>query len=183
MLSMVAIIPPEEKLGLVILTNYDQHSLQAALCCYILHAFLGENAEDWSAVFKEHFEQQQEAERAKKQEIESARVSGTRPSREPHDYSGTYENTLYGQARIEQDGGKLVLHLMAHPDSPGDLDHWHYETFRCRWRDRYFGQSFVPFELDERGRVRAFRVKVREDWIDPLEYRFERVFDAPGEKE
>jgi CubicO group peptidase (beta-lactamase class C family) len=182
MLSMVAIIP-EEKLGLVILTNYDQHSLHAALCYHILDAFLGETAEDWSALFKERFEQEQAQERVKKQKIESARVTGTRPSRELHDYSGTYENTLYGQARVEQDDGKLVLHLMAHPDSPGDLDHWHYDTFCCRWRDRYFGQSFVPFELDEMGRVRAFGVKVREDWIDPLEYRFERVFDAPAEKE
>jgi hypothetical protein len=35
-------------------------------------------------------------------------------------------------------------------------------------------ESFIPFITDGQGNVVEFRVKIREDWLDPLEHVFRK---------
>jgi hypothetical protein len=37
----------------------------------------------------------------------------------------------------------------------GDLEHWHYDTFRVSWRPEGFGGTFATFTLNRRGTVDA----------------------------
>jgi hypothetical protein len=37
------------------------------------------------------------------------------------------------------------------PSFVGDLDHWHFDTYRIIWRDRSLGRDFVTFRLDPHG--------------------------------
>ena len=62
----------------------------------------------------------------------------------------------------------------AHPTITGELEHWHYDTFLCKWSDVVFDKSLVPFILDGQGKVDAFKVSVRQDLVDPLDYVFKR---------
>ena len=79
MCSVVALIP-EEKLGVVILSNLGKHLLPYALVCRVFDAYLKAKPRDWSAeLFKVHEgleKQQKEAEKR----IEKERVQGTKPS-------------------------------------------------------------------------------------------------------
>ena len=49
---------------------------------------------------------------------------------------------------------------------------WIIEQFRCTWDNPVLGESLIPFINDGQGHVVEFRVKIREDWIDPLEHVF-----------
>ncbi len=37
------------------------------------------------------------------------------------------------------------------------------------------GESLIPFITDGQGQVAEFRVKIREDWIDPVEHVFKKA--------
>ena len=34
----------------------------------------------------------------------------------------------------------------------GDLQAWHDETFRVRWRYRFYGKAYVTFDVDAHGK-------------------------------
>lgn len=176
MQSLVGLLP-EEKLGIVILTNKIPQSFIFVLFYSIVDAYLHAPSKDWDKIL---FDQDREfvAQIAgQKKQIEEARVKETRLTLPLHEYAGVYNNPLYGDATIVVQHGQLALHLSAHPDITGSLKHWHYDTFLCRWTDPVFNQSLVPFILDGQGHVEKFKLKVREDWIDPFEYVFSKTQD------
>ena len=39
-------------------------------------------------------------------------------------------------------------------DSVADLEHWHYDTFEARFRNRQLGTMLVTFDLDASGQPR-----------------------------
>ena len=89
-------------------------------------------------------------------------------------YAGTYESHILGKATIGLDGDQLHIQLQAHGTMSGTMEHWHYDTFLCKWDDPVLGESLVPFITDGQGNVAEFHVKIREDWIDPLEHTFKK---------
>jgi hypothetical protein len=62
---------------------------------------------------------------------------------------------MYGDAKVTLVNGKLVVKL---PAFEGDLEHWHYDTFRSTWRDRNAGKAFVAFALDPQGKVELMKL-------------------------
>jgi hypothetical protein len=46
---------------------------------------------------------------------------------------------------------RLVLRYA--PEYVADLEHWHFDTFRGRWRSTGFGSALVTFGLDARGQA------------------------------
>jgi CubicO group peptidase (beta-lactamase class C family) len=156
MSALVALLP-EENFGLVILTNMNGTGLPGALMRRIFDLQLGSPRRDWSAELlaftKER--QQQAAERARK--AEQARVAGTRPSLALERYAGTYEHEMYGKLVIAHDGGKLTA--SAGPAFTGDIEHWHYDTFRATWRDRQLGRTMLTFTLNAAGEPQTLVVE------------------------
>lgn len=86
------------------------------------------------------------------------RVEGTSPSRPLAEYAGTYENKLHGAMVVREENGKLSLQFGR--GETGDLEHWHYDTFRVTWRDRAYSflDTFVTFTLDAKGAPRKFEM-------------------------
>ncbi|HJS73943.1 MAG TPA: DUF3471 domain-containing protein, partial [Vicinamibacteria bacterium] len=68
-------------------------------------------------------------------------MKGTTPSKPLEAYAGTYEDEMYGTLSVTLDDGKLVLRR--HRAWVGELEHWHYDTFLVRWRDRVMGEGLV----------------------------------------
>ncbi len=166
---------PEEKLGIAVLTNRDDHRLMTALFYQIADAYLGVPDSDWSAILlqKRQEEKIREAEKEKKREKE--RDKKKTPYTSAEKITGNYASKILGDAEISKEGKKLVLTLALYPGVEGYLEHWDYETFLCKWNDPMWGKSYLTFVPDGRGSVESFKVKVREDFIDPLEYVFERT--------
>lgn len=176
MVSRVALMP-EERLGLVILTN-SETALTAALSNKIFDAFLGVPARDWSADYMARARQGKEASEAAAKKAEEARVPDTKPSLPPGAYAGTYAGAMYGDAVVAEEAGKLVLRLSPSPNFVGDLEHWHFDTFRVKWRDSVpypFPRGFVTFTLDSQGKVEEMKLDVPNPDFDFKELEFKRA--------
>ncbi|MFT3890598.1 MAG: DUF3471 domain-containing protein [Anaerolineales bacterium] len=102
------------------------------------------------------------------------RAKDTHPSLVLQKYAGEYESAILGGASLSFDGDRLHIQLEAHETIFGTLEHWQYDTFLCSWDDPVLRESFIPFITDGQGNVVEFRVKIREDWFDPLEHVFKK---------
>ena len=173
MLSSVVTIP-EEKLGIAIFTNKLPNAAYIALSHYLTEKLIGVTPQDWIQIYTDlEKEGNAKVEEAQKQRAES-RAKDTRPSQGLEKYAGDYDSLILGGATVSVEGGGLHIQLQAHETMSGTLEHWYYDTFLCKWDDPVLGESLIPFISDGQGQVAEFRVKIREDWIDPLEHVFRR---------
>ena len=156
MLSLVSLVP-EEGLGLVVLTNTgNSNNLFSALMYKILDSYLGGAERDWSDIMLRQTRQAAEEAAQATLRASESRVTGTRPSLDPGAWVGLYEHPLYGDASVTLEGEKLVVRRG--PGFTGDLEHWHYNTYRATWRHIGGGSVAVTFMLDVMGRVRAMQL-------------------------
>ena len=169
-----ALFIPEEQFGLVILTNRIPQALTSTVNRVAIDALMGFHDRDWHAVIKE--QSRKEDANAEKQwkELEAARLTDTSPSLPLAAYAGTYLSPIYGRAAITELGGQLQIHLDPHPQADSPLEHWHADTFFCRWTYPSLEESFIHFQIGLNGKVESLKFKVN-DYVDPLEYAFRRV--------
>src|SRR5262249_34183615 len=108
--------------------------------------------------------------------LEKDRVKGTKPSLTPEEYAGAYRDDLYGELRVEQEKGRLTLRYG--PAFVGELEHWHYDTFRVRWNDRSLGKGLAAFRRARKGRREEGRLSLTGGGDEPA---FRRAREAPSE--
>ena len=150
MRAQVALIP-EEKLGLVVLSNMNGSGLPTALMYRIFDSYLATPQRDWSADMLKTMKTMEEAGKAAEKKQEAERVTGTNPSVALDKYAGTYRNDLYGDVKVTHDAGKLSMRYG--PAFTGDLSHWHYDTFRARFLTAGDAKIFVTFALNAQGKL------------------------------
>jgi CubicO group peptidase (beta-lactamase class C family) len=154
MTALVALLP-EERTGLVVLTNLDGNDLTYALMYRVFDAYLGHPPKDWSAVFLKADRELRAQAKQEEKSREAQRVAGTAPALPVGRYAGTYADSFAGEATVRSEPSGLVLQygrLVA------DLVHWQYETFQAAWRQRRLGKSNVTFTLDDSGKVDEMKV-------------------------
>lgn len=161
---------PEEHLGVVILTNYDDQSLFQALLYQVLDAYLGGPETDWSRAYWDL--QHPAASPAADTARDSAAAAA--PALPLGAYAGTYHNDILGNAVVSLANGTLRIAVAAHGGLEGVLTHTDHDSFETAWADRYLGTSTITFATDARGKATSLRFSVRPDFVDPLEYVFER---------
>jgi len=150
MRAQVAMIP-EEKLGLVILTNRGGTTLPLALMYRIFDAYLGAPPRDWSAEMLKTVKSLEEQGKAAVKKQEAERVTGTKPTHTLEKYAGTYKNDLYGEVKVTHENGKLNFRFG--PAFTGEMEHWHYDTFRAKFRDAGDANAYVTFPLNAQGKI------------------------------
>jgi hypothetical protein len=168
------ILLPEEKLGVVVLTNKLPNVAYLALSYYLADRLMGIQVQDWFQAYRDFEAANRETLDEGRQRMLAAHMTGTQPSLPLQAFIGEYEADILGGAAIREQEGRLQLQLKAHPSLSGILAHWHYDTFMCKWDDPILGESLVPFITDGQGHVSEFKVKIREDWIDPVEHVFRK---------
>jgi CubicO group peptidase (beta-lactamase class C family) len=179
MTSRVALMP-EENLGVVVLTN-SETPLQAFLYYKVFDVFTGAPARDWSAEYAARVKAAREREEAEAGKLEAARVAGTRPSLPLAAYAGAYGGQMYGDASVTEENGRLVVRLLPSPAYVGDLEHWHFDTFRIKWRESVvypYPRGWVTFQLDPHGKVSEMKIDVPNPDFDFKELEFKRRPDA-----
>jgi CubicO group peptidase (beta-lactamase class C family) len=157
-MSALVTMIPEDNFGMVILTNMNGSTLPSVLMYKTFDLHLKAPPKDWSADRRLAYEAQVRQAREAQKRLEAQRVSGTKPSLPLADYAGTYVDSMYGEARVRDEGGKLVL--TRGPAFVGDLEHWHFDTFRARWVARSLGTSFVTFRLNAQGKVDELQMEL-----------------------
>lgn len=149
-MSALVTMIPEEKLGVVLLTNMNGTQLPHTLMYRVFDAFLGAQPKDWSAsLLKTMKTFRAQAEEAAKKQDES-RAKDTKPSLALGQYAGTYQDDMYGEFKVTEAGGKLTAHVGAFT---GELSHWHYDTFQAKWSDPTLGKALITFTINEQGKV------------------------------
>jgi CubicO group peptidase (beta-lactamase class C family) len=171
MLSMLGFIP-EEKFGIAVFTNKLPNYAYVALYMHLTDALLGVPPQDWTQTYIELEKEDKEKQEHAEKQRNNSRSKDTRPSLALDKYSGDYDSLILGGATVRLEGGGLHIQLQAHESISGTFEHWHYDTFLCKWDDPVLGESLITFITDGQGRVAEFRVKIREDWIDPLAHVF-----------
>jgi CubicO group peptidase (beta-lactamase class C family) len=161
MLSQVLLVP-EEKLGIVVLTNTSPFGTfaEGAITFTLLDAFLdpaGTSPTDWRARFEELWRKQEKEQAEEERRRNEARVPGTSPSLPLERYAGAYENDMYGKVEVALEGGRLVLRR--HTAWVADLSHWHFDTFEAVWRDKVMGKTLVTFRLSPDAEVSAIEME------------------------
>jgi hypothetical protein len=158
MSALVSMIP-EEKIGIVILTNMNSTLLTAALSFTIYDYFLPPQGvkHDYSAEMLKSIKTLEAAGEKAQKKKEDERAKGTQPSLALKGYAGSYTDAMYGDAKVTEEDGKLVMSYGA--AFKGDLEHWHYNTFRATWRDKTLGKSLVTFNLNAAGKAATLSIE------------------------
>jgi CubicO group peptidase (beta-lactamase class C family) len=153
-LSQVTLIP-DMKLAVVVLTNQESGGMFSSVTYRVLDSYMNAPAVDWVRAFHDLAEHQRaEAAEAEKKEA-SARAADSKPSLPIEKYAGHYTDAWYGDIEIALEQGKLVMRFSHTPALTGDLEHWQYDTFKAKWRDRSLAaDAFVTFALKPDGSIR-----------------------------
>ena len=159
-ISKVCLVP-QEKLGIVILTN-TLSGAPSALQMYILDAFLKEEGQDWAKLFVDFEARGKKAEKEALEEREKSRIQGTVPSLPLENYVGAYEDKMYGKASITLQDGKL--HLVFEPSKElffSNMEHWHYDTFKVKFADAFLPAGYVTFSFDSLRNIEGFKIDLK----------------------
>lgn len=150
--ALVTMIP-EKKLGIIVLTNQDEYRIYNVITYTILDKLLDLPYHDWRAVYVKARQSSLKSQNEKQKKIEAARRKKTKPSLPLSDYAGDYNDPMYGKISVDLTGGKLVLRFSHTPSFTGELEHWHYDTFRIHWDDPMVPDGFVTFPLDSQSKI------------------------------
>ena len=180
MYSQVLMVP-EEGLGIVILTN-SMTGISPVIAYHAMETILlGEATKDWSTSAREQFVESRQAFQKRIEDAIAPAAEGTQPSHPWEAYAGTFRSDLYGDVRIDNTDGKLVLTMVPHHDAVADLEHLHYDTFVIRWRTDFawFGAGTANFVANARGEFEKLELDVPNDdlWFYELDLR--RVSPSP----
>ena len=166
MAAIVGIIP-DEKLGVVILSNLDHAELRHALMLTVFDIYGGHtDGPDWSADFRRLYDELETERKIKVAEQAATRLTGTQPSRPLDAYVATYTNRLQGDITITLAGD--ALHLAWGEYCLAELEHWHYDTFAFEWPEDDM-RVLVSFSLDPNGVPHRLSIDGESTWrrIDP----------------
>ena len=147
---------PDQKLAVYVQGNLDHAELRHALMYRAFDEFgLGSASpgtqRDWSAEFRQLYgDFEQRAKRAERI-ADSTRVTSTKPSLPLTNYAGSYTDPLHGKAEVSMQDGKLRMSL--NTMLAGNLTHWHFDTFRLTYDQRWNGTDTVGFVLDAQGKA------------------------------
>ena len=151
--SRTALVP-ELKLGIVILTNQEVDEAHAAIANTVIDRYLGVPDADWVAAYSARLMQQQVEGELAVTKASGQRNPNTHPALPLARYAGRYRDAWYGDMRIEERGGKLSIYFTHTPDLAGDLEHWQYDTFVARWKNRTLdADAYLTFRLKPDGTI------------------------------
>ena len=150
---------PAEKFGFVVLNNANDGVLNEAVKRALLATRAGRDGLveiTRLAAVKQRIDQR-ERETVKRRE--AARQPDTHPSLPATAYVGSYVDAIYGPAQIAAAGEQLTITLLpSRRRLHGALQHWHHDTFRVDWPDKFLPFGLVRFEIDHEGKVAGFRI-------------------------
>ncbi len=152
----LAIAVPDQRLGIVILTNLHQTPAPLALRYALLSQCFGAEERDWIRIAESRLAQTPRA-RALADGTPyyyrpTGRAAATRPSLPLKAFAGVYRHALYGRIPVTHARGRLSATIVGNPCR---LEHWHWNEFRAVPSDRgvklYYPELFLRFEADGDG--------------------------------
>ncbi|MBC7946995.1 MAG: serine hydrolase [Chitinophagaceae bacterium] len=161
---------PEEKLGIVVLTNTDANNFYEALKQEILDAYLGLPYRNYSQLMLSN-KVGREASEKKQQQLKMNTIASKPATGLPlKAYAGEYEHNVYGKMMIDFINEKLVARFEHHTGRFAELAPLGGNRFLASFNDPLFGVKVWPFKV-ESGNIRSVIVSVA-DFVEFTPYEF-----------
>ena len=176
------LLVPDARLGIVVLTN-GESPLSTVLAWRLLDHYLGVPPTDWATKVAELVQAREAKAAEAERKAAGARQRSSGPSLPLERYAGRYTDRMYGDVTIVPESGRLVLRFSHSPALTGDLEHWQYDTFVARWRQRNIPDAYVSFTLEPDGSIASMKMAAVSSLAD-FSYDFQDlVFEPAKEKE
>jgi len=179
--ASLVIYLPNEKFGMVILTNLEGNGIHRTIAYQIFDKYLGLTPAPWNQRARERLAKSKESELLNKKREDSIQVNNTKPSKDLASYTGEYENPGYGKVTVKLDksttgkgtnnSGKLTIHYNSYFYK---LEHYHYDIFTAiieEWDD----YKKVKFEMNKNGIIEWLHIPFEPSVKDIL---FKRISDT-----
>ena len=155
-LTWIAFLP-EEDFGFAILSNSHQTGINFALHHWLLDDFLQQPQEDWSTIVRDDYANGwRRALRESRENYERERKTGTSPSVEREEFTGTFRHDLYGDLTIcRREGG---LELRFGPRRITTLRHWQDNVFEADFTNPMIQDWHLTFRANKDGSVVSVRI-------------------------
>ena len=164
---------PEEKLGIVVLTNTDANSFFETLKMEIRDAYLG-------LPFRNYDKIVMTMQKADDKEMEK-QYAAIRDSIDRHPatalpltaYTGNYRHAVYGNMNIKNENGTLIMRFEHHKGRYGTLEPLGGNRFFCTYNDPLYGRKKLEFTVSG-NKVKSLTVKVA-DFVEFTPYEFIKI--------
>jgi CubicO group peptidase (beta-lactamase class C family) len=145
---------PDLKVGVTVLTNAEAGGVIDSVVHRVADHYLGAPAHDWIEAYRAVVARGEAMMADRDKKTVASRDTASKPSLALDRYAATYEDAWYGDIAIKMEQGKLVMRFTRTPSLVGDIEHWQYDTFVVRWRDRELrADAFVTFALNPDGSI------------------------------
>lgn len=159
MVSRVTLMP-QEKLGVVVLTNAETGGAFNAITLRVLDAYLGAPRTDWTAAYAAALAKTRGKADDDWRKHVAARAADAPPSLPLAKYARTYRDPWYGDVMVEEEDGQLRMRFSRTPQLVGTMTPWQHDTFVVKWDERWLNaDAFVTFSLDADGGIREARME------------------------
>jgi CubicO group peptidase (beta-lactamase class C family) len=168
---------PQERIGVVILTNLDGTAFRDEMAYNVFDRQLGLNEVPWTERFLQEERKSDQAEATGEHQGLTGQKKGTHPSHEMKEYVGEFSNPGYGTVTIAQADSaasdlKLTLNRLSRP-----VHHFHYDTFAVAPDPLDpLEKTKVTFNTDLKGNISSLSMPL-ESQVKPI------VFERAAEKQ
>lgn len=149
----VAAFIPQEKLGIIILSNVRDTQLSLALSWQFFDMYFGKDTTNWSKKFLEMTIAKE------KKNSESTSPPKEFPPMPLEIYTGKYHSVVYGDALVEKDQDNLVLKI-GKLNTKIRLKPWSRDIFTLVWPAIDEGHSKVFFSTNKNSLVTTMNVQI-----------------------
>ena len=164
---------PEEKLGVIVLTNTDANNFYEALKWEIIDAYMKLPYRNYSSVMLIN-QKNSEAGTQKMIHLKRDTINSKPATALPLTaYTGEYKHDLYGKMHITLEKGELIMRFEHHPGRYSKLEALGGNRFLSTWNDPIYGVKVLPFTV-ENGKVKSLTVRVA-DFVEFTPYEFMKV--------
>ncbi len=142
---------PDQKIGVVVLTNLDESPLPDVIAFNAVDRLLGETQIPWSKRFLDQEVGSKQAEQEAKDKGYDLRKKDTHLSHDIKDYLGDYENPGYGIVSVAEESGGLLVKLN---NLTFHMKHYHYDVFEVPYDPQDpFAKQKLAFLADLAGDI------------------------------
>jgi CubicO group peptidase (beta-lactamase class C family) len=172
-LSSVTLVP-QERLGIIILTNTDKNELYEALRWQILDAYFKLPYRNYSDEYLDKYKANDAKEQWTKRQLRDSVFRNFPPAQALANYTGRYVNEVYGSVNIARgETNTLEMRFEHHPKMFVKLEPLGGNRFYATFSEPIYGKAVFPF-IFQNGRITAIRVKVS-DVVEAGAYDFKKV--------
>ena len=158
---------PDAGLGVTVLTNQESDAAFDSIAYHVVDHYLSAPPHDWIEAYRTVMTRSEAMMAEREKKAAAARDAASKPSLALDRYAATYEDAWYGDIAITLEQGRLVITFSRTPSLVGDLEHWQYDTFVVRWRDRELrADAFVTFALNPDGSIDQAKMRAVSDATD-----------------